>query len=135
MLKAIITIAIAFALYWLGKSVFTEYKTKEENAREAEAREEAGLGSDGLAGMHRSLEPSLNAAASRGPEALKDWLDRYGPRVRDPKLADIQLDYAVMLARQDPAQASRLYHAVKRRVPENSPIYPRVKRLEATFGN
>ena len=134
-MKAVITLVLVFAVYWVGKTIYGEYKSKEQQEMKAKALEESGLGSDGLAGMAASLEPSLKAAQRQGPAALKRWLDQYRPHLRDPKLADIELDYAMQLARQDPRQAKAVYENVKRRTPRNSPIYPKVQRLGATFGN
>lgn len=134
-MKLLITLALVFAVYWVGKTIYGEYQSKEKEEAAAAAREKAGVGADGLPGMSVQWEPSLQTARAQGPAALKAWLDRYGPHVRDPKLADIQLDYAMMLARQDPRQAKQIYQAVRRRTPQSSPIYPKVKKLEATFGN
>lgn len=134
-MKLLITLVLVFAVYWVGKTIYGEYKSKEKQEAEAAAREKAGVGNDGLAGMSPQWEPSLQAATAQGPAALKAWLNRYRPYLRDPKLADIELDYAMMLARQDPRQAKQIYQAVRRRTPQSSPVYPKVKRLEATFGN
>lgn len=134
-MKILITLVLVFAVYWVGKSIYGEYKSKEKREQAAERLEESGLGADGLAGMPREYETSLQTAHSKGPAALKAWLDRFRPYIRDPKLADIELNYAMLLARQNPAEAKRVYLAVKRRTPKSSPVYPKVKRLEATFGN
>ena len=134
-MKALITLVLVFAVYWVGKTIYGEYKSKEQQEIKAKALEESGLGSDGLPGMAASLEPSLKTAQAQGPAALKRWLDQYRRYLRDPKLADIELDYAMQLARQNPQQAKQVYQAVKRRTPKNSPVYPKVERLAATFGN
>jgi ABC-type nitrate/sulfonate/bicarbonate transport system substrate-binding protein len=48
-------------------------------------------------------------------------------------LSAIQLDYAQMLVRANPAEARRLYAAVKARTPANSPLASRLKQLSRTF--
>lgn len=133
-MKLLISLVLVLAVWWVGKTIYGEYKNKEKQESEASARAKSGVGADGLAGMNPQWEPSLQTARSQGATALRAWLDRYGPYVRDPKLADIQLDYAMMLGRQDPKQAQQIYAAVKRRTPQSSPIYPKVQKLEATLG-
>jgi hypothetical protein len=64
---------------------------------------------------------------------LKLWLDQYGRLVADPRLADIELDYVVMVARQNPAEAKRVFARVRQRVDEYSPVYPRLERLAKTY--
>ena len=85
--------------------------------------------------MPANFEPSLQAAQAQGAQALKTWLERYASHIQDPKLAAIQLDYVVLLSRSDPAEAKRIFTAVKQRVPKNSPVYERLKRLDATYGH
>ena len=133
-MKVLITLLLAFAVWWAGKTIYGQYKSKEKQEMEAAQREKSGAGADGLTGLPAAYATSLQTAQSQGPAALKTWLDRYRPYVRDPKLADIELDYAMMVARQNPAEGKRVYQAVKARTPQSSPVYPKVKRLEATFG-
>src|SRR5207237_900362 len=82
----------------------------------------------------RASAPSLKAAQAQGAASLKAWLDRYGSHIRDPRLGDIELDYALLLSRANPGEAKRVFSTVKARTPPNSPLYPRVKRLDATLG-
>src|SRR5690606_17720709 len=134
-MKALITLVLVFALYWVGKTIYGEYKSQEQQEMKEKAREESGVGADGLEGMPARFEASLKTAQGNGPAALKKWLNDYRRYLRDPKLADIELDYAMQLVRQDPSQARQVYEAVKRRTPKSSPVYPKVERLAATFGN
>ena len=134
MIKALITLAILFAVYWIGNSIFTKHKEEERKEQQAEQFEKSGIGADGLSGMPSHLAPSLRTAQSQSAAGLKQWLQRYGSQVGDPKLADIQLDYVVALGRSNPAEAKRVFQAVKSRVPSNSPVYDRVRKLDSTFG-
>ena len=43
------------------------------------------------------------------------------------------MDYAQMLVRSNPAEAKRVYEAVKARVGPDSLVYGRVKKMEKTF--
>lgn len=134
-MKALITIAIFLGLYFLGKSIFGEYKNKEAKEQKAEAVAKGEITSDGLSGMPPQFEPSYLQAKSQGAAALKAWLERYHSYIQDPKLASIQLDYVVLVGRSNPAEAKRIFAAVKARTPKTSPIYNRVHQLNATFGN
>jgi len=131
-MKALITIVLVVALYLFGKSIMDQYKAKQQK-EEAAAKAATGP-ADGLDGMPSNFEPSLQAAQAQGAPALKSWLERYAPYIQDPKLAAIQLDYVVLVSRSDPAEAKRVFQAVKRRVPKNSPVYPRIQRLDSTYG-
>jgi hypothetical protein len=64
---------------------------------------------------------------------LKDFLSTYGNTVNDPRLAAIELDYAVLVAPSNPSEARRVFAKVKGRLQENSPVYDRMKRLEKTY--
>jgi hypothetical protein len=131
-MKALITLALIVGIYLFGKSIFDQYKAKQQ--KEEAAAKGAYTPADGLEGMPANFEPSLQAAQAQGAQALKMWLERYASHIQDPKLAAIQLDYVVLLSRSDPAEAKRIFRLVKQRVPKNSPIYERVKRLDATYG-
>jgi hypothetical protein len=55
--------------------------------------------------------------------------------VRDPRLAEIELNYVVLVSRTNPSEAKQVFQAVKKRTPKTSPLYDRIKRLDATYGN
>ena len=84
--------------------------------------------------MHPDLEVSLTAARQRGAYGLKQWLAAYGGKVRDPRLAWIQLDYVILVSQSDLGEARRVFDLVKKRVPETSVIYPRIKKMEPSYG-
>ena len=129
-MKLLITLVILLAIYFLVKGITGEYKEKQAKEQAAEA----GVPADGLTGLPPQFEPSLQQAEAAGPAALKAWLTRYSSYVEDPKLAAIQLDYVGMIGRSDPAEAKRIFKAVKARTPKTSLIYPRIQKLDATFG-
>ena len=131
-MKALITIVLIVGLYLFGRSIFDQYKAKQQ--KEEAAAKGANGPADGLDGMSPSMEPSLQAAQAQGAPALRNWLERYGTQVQDPKLAAIQLDYVVLVSRSNPAEAKRIFQAVKQRVAKGSPLYDRVKKLDATYG-
>lgn len=86
-----------------------------------------------LAGLPNEYEPALRAAQSHGIAGMKEWLRTYGKVCEDPRRGWIELDYVVLISRDEPAEARRLFAVVKGRTPETSPIYPRIKQLEKTY--
>lgn len=106
----------------------------DEQARE-HSRENAtpGVGDESLPTLSPPLEASLANASQAGPQALRQWLNQNGAWVPEPRLSAIQLDYAQMLVRSNPAEARRIYAAVKARTPANSPLALRLKQLSRTF--
>lgn len=128
MLKTLITLALIIGVYLVGKSILGEYKAKQQ-------RESAPAAPLVMEGLPPELEASLQAAQSQGAPALRDWLEKYGQHARDPRLAEIQLTYVVLVSRTDPAEAKRLFQAVKRRTPKSSPVYEKIQRLDSTYGN
>jgi hypothetical protein len=90
---------------------------------------------ESLPGLPNSLEYKLKEAQNKGPDAFKEFIDQIkkSPLVKDPRLAWIELDYVVMIAAKDPAEAKRIFAKVKERTPQNSPVYPRVQSLAKTF--
>ena len=108
----------------------TMYRWRQSRSCSAAA---AAVVPEQLAGMPAGLEPSLQAAQTAGAPGLKNWMKQYGRSVGDPRLAWIELDYVVLVARDDPAEARRLFAAVKKRTTPASPVYERVKQLEKTY--
>jgi hypothetical protein len=61
-MKALITLVLVFAVYWVGKSVFDQYKAKQaKDNPPAEAQKEAHLD-----GLPPQFEASLQHAESQG---------------------------------------------------------------------
>ena len=74
--------------------------------------------------------------AQRGDAAtLKRFIDscKNFPDVKDPRLAWVELDYVVKVSATDPLEARKIFQAVKKRTPTDSPIYPRIKSLEKNY--
>ena len=83
--------------------------------------------------MRDKMEDTLQKAQQNGAVGLREWLKIYSKFVEDPRLGWIQLDYAVLVARDSPGEAKRVFHEVKDRTPPTSPIYPRIKLLEKAY--
>ncbi len=132
-MKIVIAILIVVGLLF-GAWKTWEYWDKVSKQKETEAEAEAAvLDSSQLPGMPYQLESSLQAARQQGAKGLRKWLDAYRYLVKDPRLAAIELEYVVVLSREDPAEARRVFAKVKERVPPNSPLQPRIKALEKNY--
>lgn len=130
LIAAVIIIAVLYGgwklfLYW------EKVKNEDDVKQQQDAR--AMVLGDQLPGLPSQLEESLRDAEKRGAAGLRSWLKAHGQSVEDPRKAWIELDYCVAVAREDPAEARRVFAAVKERIGSNSPVWPRMKRLENTY--
>jgi hypothetical protein len=135
-MKALISIAIAIAVLWgLNELIaFWQKKRREaEGIQVQEAARPAALRGEDLPGLPPTFEASLQEASGKGAASLKHWLDTYRRFVQDPRLAWIELDYVVLVSRDNPQEAKQVFRAVKARVRPDSPVYERVKKLERTY--
>ncbi len=133
MTKVISVLIILVVLYggWELFFYWERVKNQEETQKKTEAAE-AGMG-DQLPGMPFQLEPTFRAAQARGAVGLRNWLKAYGTNVVDPRKAWIELDYCVLVSREDPSEARRVFAQVKDRTGPSSPVWSRIKRLERTY--
>ena len=88
---------------------------------------------DQLPGLPWKLEASLQAARKQGAAGLRNRLKIHGQSVEDPRKAWIELDFCVAVSREDIAEAKRVFAAVKERIGPASPVYPRLKQLQAAY--
>ncbi|MBI3850824.1 MAG: hypothetical protein HY298_11200 [Verrucomicrobia bacterium] len=133
MTKVISVFVIVLVLYG-GWELFLYWeKVRDEKESSRKAATAAQVVPEQLPGMPYTLEPTLQAAQKGGAAGLKNWLRQYRSKVTDPRLAWIELDYVVLVARDDPAEARRVFAGVKQRTTPASPVYERVKQLEKTY--
>ena len=133
-MKFIIGLIIVVGLSLGGYQLYEYWgKFKEPEAEPVAAAPAIPNSGDQLPGLLPRLQPVLETAQKRGAAGLRDFLATYGNAVADPRLAWIQLDYVVLVAQNDPAEARRVFAKVKSRVSSNSPVYPRVQQLEKTY--
>ncbi len=130
----LIAILIIVATLYGGWQLFL-YWEKVKNEEDIKQKQEAAalVMGDQLPGLPFKLEASLQAARKHGAAGLRNWLKTYGQSVEDPRKAWIELDYCVAVAREDPAEARKVFAEVKARLGTNSPVWPRVKQLEKTY--
>jgi len=135
-MKALIVVVIVAAVFYLGRSLLRRFEDVERHSvqpwQSAPADPKPPPGPT-LEGMPPAFEPALAAAEKQGAAGLRNFLSTYGRSLRDPRLADIELDYVVLLIRQDPVEAKRVFKVVKARTLTSSPVYDRIKKLEQTF--
>lgn len=134
-MKALISIAVIAAVCFGGYK-FWEYWSELRRRNEGPAAESSqSAAPQKVPGLSPRLEASLQKAQEGGAPMLKQWLDTYRRTdlLKDPRLADIELDYVLLLARDDPAEARRLFATIKKRVPPSSPVFPRLQALSPTF--
>ena len=133
MTKVIAAFAIIVVLY-IGWEVFL-YWDKVSHEEETKQKQDAAamVIGDQLPGLPYQLETSLQNARKQGATGLKNWLKAHGQSVEDPRKAWIELDYCIAVARQDTAEAKRVFAQVKERTPPSSPVWPRIKQLEKAY--
>jgi hypothetical protein len=130
----IIAAFIIIVVVWGGWELFL-YWDKVKNEDETKQKQEAAamVIGDQLPGLAYQLEGSLQAARKQGAAGLKSWLKTHSQSVEDPRKAWIELDYCVAVAREDTAEARRVFATVKERTSQSSPVWPRIKQLEKAF--
>ena len=134
MTKGLITVLIIAVVAFGGWKLF-QYWEQVENDKEAKQKEAAAdvVDPNALPGLPPQLQTSLQAAQQQGPSVLANWLKMYGRSVQDPRKAWIELDYVVMITRDNPQEARRIFAEVKERTPPASPVWPRIHQLEKSY--
>jgi|SRR5436190_14520846 hypothetical protein len=133
MITKLIAAVIIIAVLYGGWNLFLYWENVRNEKESVRKEEVAAVSGDTLQGLPYGLDQSLRNAESQGAAALKTWLKDYGHLVQDPRKAWIELDYCVMVARNDPAEARRVFAAVKERTGPTSPVWKRVKQLAPTY--
>ncbi len=133
-MKFVITVIIIIGLS-LGAWQIYQYwgKFKEQEAPPVSSGPAPISSGQELPGMPARLQGTLDASQQRGAAGLRDFLTTYGKTIADPRLAWIQLDYVVLVAQSNPAEARKVFAQVKNRVAAGSPVYNRIKQLEKTY--
>jgi hypothetical protein len=130
LITAFIIIVVCYCGYHLFR--YWESVRDQEETQRKQAASQSTEG-DSLPGMPPALEGSYQQARQKDAAALRAWLKTYGATVEDPRKAWIELDFCVAIAREDPAEARRIFKSVKDRTSPASPVWPRVQQLEKSF--
>ena len=132
MTKLITLLVCIVALY--GGYRFFVYWEKVRDEEQVKRKEAAtAFRPENLPGLPSELETGLRTVQQKGPAAVQSWLKTYGSKVQDPRKAWIELEYAKTIARDNPAEARRVFNAVKNRTPAASPLWPQLKAMEKSF--
>ena len=133
-MKVLISILIIAAVVWVGVKVFNYWENVDaDKAAQQKAATAAPTPPAPLTGLPQKLEASLQQARQAGVRDFRNWLNAHRNEVQDPQLAWIELDFVVAVARENPAEAKKVFAEVKERVGTDSPVYQRVKDLEKTY--
>ena len=130
----LIAVVILLAVLYGGWELFF-YWEKIKNEQEVQQKQAAAaiVVGEQLEGMPTQMESSLKAAESQGATGLGNWLKAYGSSIKDPRKAWIELDYCLLISKENPAEAKRLFAEIKSRTAESSPVWPRIKKLEKAY--
>lgn len=134
----LITAAIILLVLWGGWELFF-YWERVKNEQETQKKQAAAaqVMGENLPGIPyqsgQQMEQSLKAAQNQGAAGLRNWLKTYGAAVQDPRKAWIELDYCQLLSGEDPAAAKRLFAEIKKRTPQTSPVWPRIKEMSKSY--
>ena len=131
-ISGIVILAVVIFVAWLVFKEWNKFDTGND-IKEQETAAALVVNPQTLPGMPGGLEQSYSQAEQAGATGIKNWLKLYGDSVQDPRRAWIELDYTVLIAREDPVEAKKIFADVKDRTSTNSPVYPRIKRLEKTY--
>ena len=124
---------LIIVLIGYGSTKFAAYYNEVQRKTQGPTPEEIAAKSREIPPLSPQLESSLQQAKAGGAATFKAWLDRYANSIQDPKRADVELDYVQMLARSDPAGAKRLFAIIRPRIPADSILIERVKKLEKVY--
>ena len=133
MTKLISILVVAGLLFGAWHLFFYWERVKNEQQAELAKDREVNIDPHGLAGLPSELENSLEQARRQGPAVMRQWLKTYGAAVRDPRRAWIELDYCIAITRINPLEARQTFIAIRDRTPRNSPVWPRIQKLEKTY--
>lgn len=132
-MRKFLTILLVAGAVWLGLRFYDYARTRvhEGDRREDLRGDRPAPGK--LPGMPAHLEAGLDEARRQGAAGLASWLTRHRFQVRDPRLAEIELDYVVLVGPRDRAEARRVLEAVGGRLTPDSPMFERHRQLQRAY--
>ncbi len=132
-MKFLIAITLIIGAAFMGWKVYENYSSVAMQPKAATTQSSLQITGAQLPGLPPTLEPTLASSQQLGTTGLRAFLQQYGKTISDPRLAWIELDYAVLLMRENPGEAKKVFARVKKRTPISSPVYSRVKQLEKSY--
>jgi hypothetical protein len=134
-MKALISVLIVAIVGFVGFRLFDHWeKVKERRVLEERAARGKTIKPEELQGLPWQLNQKYQEVQA-DPKKLGPFIEsiRKVQGVHDPRLAWIELDYVVLVSATDPVEAKRVFQAVKKRTPTDSPIYPRIRSLGKNY--
>lgn len=132
-MRQFLTVVLILGALWLG-SRLVNYMRAPMPGSENSTRVNANAAAPGkLPGMPAYMEAGLDQARSQGASGLAGWLSQHRNEVGDPRLAEIELDYAVLVGPGDRAEAKRALEYIGRRIKPDSPVYQRYESLKKSY--
>src|SRR5438045_580053 len=113
-MRQFLALLLIIGAIWGGRQLFNYWETVKAK-KETEDRGGAPppattpAASAALPGLPPNLEASLQVAQKQGVAGLKNWLNLYRRYVSDPRLAEIELDYVVLIGSTNPQEARRVF--------------------------
>jgi hypothetical protein len=134
-MKVVLSIIIVVLVFVGGWKIWNYWAKVREQENIVQVDTPTELDPNSIPGLPGTLEYKLIEAKQRGPKTLKQFIDAWknSPEVKDPRMAWIELDYVTMIASSDPLEAKRIFLDVKKRIPTNSVIYPRIRSLAKSY--
>lgn len=135
-MKGFISILIIGGLLYGVWKIWEVYDQKTSN--QVTVQENVRRRADGtrLPGMDPGLENAYSDAMQGGVLSLKAFLQNYRNTsyLTDPRLAWIEIDYALLLRYKDPLEANRVFQTVKARSKSgHAMVQDRIRDLEGSF--
>ena len=135
-MKAVLSILIVLVLGIGGFKIWEHWNVvKEQKLLDEKVAKGADIDPETLPGLPYQLQQRWIEARRGGPAEIKNFIQiaKRHPDMKDPRLAWIELDYVVAVTSIDPIEAKKVFREVKKRVPPESPVYPRIKVLEKAY--
>lgn len=123
--------AVLYGAYKLWE-VYDASNTTQRMEQKVQANREFG---QHLQGLDYRLEQRLRESYAKGVLGLAAFIKDYGnsPSFLDPRLAWVEMDYAMLLIQRDPIKAKKVFQQVRSRIGPNSPVESYAKECSAAF--
>ena len=81
------------------------------------------------------IEEALADARKKGPAQFKNAINLYATKrkLKDPWLAQYQMDYMIMISINDPLEVTKIFQEIWSRTPADSPLQERLQALKKAF--
>lgn len=134
-MKIALSILIVVLVFVGGWKIWNYWSKVKEQENVVQQDTPTELDPTSIPGLPNVLEYKLSEAKQRGPKTLKQFIDTWksSRELKDPRLAWIELDYITMIASTDPIEAKQIFLDIKKRIPTNSVIYPRIRSLSKSY--